>query len=308
MNISQRHYLGEHDKLVIIQLAREFQSDILHVIDLPYRLCSWALDESHNIGLWVDETDRLVAWAVMQTPFWTVDYVYNNRIEVDLHPQILSWVDQRAREAIATPFGHPAWYVNVFAEDHERISLLEQFGYANEVDAGEYSWSKVWMQLEKRINIPPPILPDGFILRPLAGESEVEAYVELHQQVFETKNMTLEWRLRTLHQPEYIPDLDMVIIAPDGKMVAFCIGWLSPSPGGGYIGQIEPLGSHPAYRKNNLGKAVLKETLYRLQENGARSVFIETDSYRCPALRLYQGVGFEVTRRVLIYRKDYNHA
>jgi mycothiol synthase len=306
--ISQKPYTGQDDQLEMLNLARQFQADTLHVIDLPYRLSSWALDDPLNIGLWFDESHHLIAWAVMQTPFWTIDYMFNPHLETELHHQILAWADQRALNLITTPYGHPSWFVNVFADLPERKSALEQVGFASQENAGEDSCSTVWMERKPAIKIPPPILPAGFTIRSLAGESEAEAYVELHQQVFETKNMTLEWRLRTLGHADYHPDLDVVCIEPGGTIVAFCIGWLFPIPGGGFLGQIEPLGCHSSYRKNALGKAVLRETLRRMRAHGAERIFVETDNYRTPALRLYESVGFQVAREVLSYRKDYNHA
>jgi ribosomal protein S18 acetylase RimI-like enzyme len=45
--------------------------------------------------------------------------------------------------------------------------------------------------------------------------------------------------------------------------------------------------------------------LRRLQAAGAKRVCVETDSYRNPALELYEAVGFRVAREVLVYRKDY---
>jgi len=50
----------------------------------------------------------------------------------------------------------------------------------------------------------------------------------------------------------------------------------------------------------------LCETLRRLQQDGADSIFVETDNYRNTAFRLYQSVVFRVIREVLVYRKDYN--
>lgn len=90
MKISQRNYCGEADKSEMMALALSLQGETLHVIDLPYRLSSWALDDPDNISLWVDENNRMVAWAVMQTPFWTIDYVCRQDGEMDLHQQILA--------------------------------------------------------------------------------------------------------------------------------------------------------------------------------------------------------------------------
>jgi mycothiol synthase len=139
----------------------------------------------------------------------------------------------------------------------------------------------------------------------LAGENEVEAYVQLHRAVFESKNMTAEWRTRTLRRPEYLPDLDLVAVAPDGRLAALCVCWLdkeSEKPSG----QIEPLGVHQDFRKSGLGRAILSEGLRRLYLCGADRVYVETDKYRNAALGLYEAVGFRVIRDVLVYRKDYD--
>jgi len=61
----------------------------------------------------------------------------------------------------------------------------------------------------------------------VAGASEVQDYVELHRAVFESTNMTHAWRARTLGCLGYLHDLDLVAVAPDGRLAAFCIGWLS---------------------------------------------------------------------------------
>jgi len=62
---------GETERM--IALARADASASFHVLDLPYRLASWALDEPRNAALWEDEHGHLVAWAVLQTPFWAID-------------------------------------------------------------------------------------------------------------------------------------------------------------------------------------------------------------------------------------------
>ena len=44
-------------------LAQAFPAENLHVVDLPYRLSSWALDDPDNVGLWLNEHGELRAWA-----------------------------------------------------------------------------------------------------------------------------------------------------------------------------------------------------------------------------------------------------
>ena len=136
---------------------------------------------------------------------------------------------------------------------------------------------------------PSPILPCPLALQsaPWPARNEVDAYVELHQAVFGSKNMTPAWRARTLARPEYRPDLDLVAVAPDGRLAAFCICWLNRGPGGEVSGQVEPLGVHADFRRQGLGRTILVEGLRRLQEHGAASVAVETDNYRDAAFALY---------------------
>ena len=108
MSITLRNYCTEQDKLAMIALARSLRQESLHVTDLPYRLSSWALDDPANVALWEDERNRLLAWAVMQTPFWSVDCVYQSFPDLGLHQQILAWADQRARETAGSDYGHRA--------------------------------------------------------------------------------------------------------------------------------------------------------------------------------------------------------
>jgi hypothetical protein len=84
--------------------------------------------------------------------------------------------------------------VNVFAHQTERIGNLEAAGFASQADVGDDSWSKVLMLRPKGASLPATALPEGFTIRPLAGEAEVEAYVALHRAVFGSENMTVAWR------------------------------------------------------------------------------------------------------------------
>ncbi len=103
--------------------------------------------------------------------------------------------------------------------------------------------------------MPEAPLPPGFHIRPLAGAGEIDAYVALHQAVFQSKSMNSEWRQRTLQRAEYEPDLDLVVEAPNGQLAAFCIGWLDRSRAYGKpAGQIEPMGVHADFTNTDWAK------------------------------------------------------
>ncbi len=83
-------------------------SEHLHVVDLPYRFCSWAFDQPANCSLWEDADGRVVAWAVFQSPFWSIDYAIHPLAPPNTLHTILAWVDQHARAIQGTAFARPS--------------------------------------------------------------------------------------------------------------------------------------------------------------------------------------------------------
>lgn len=306
MTTAQRAFSGEADLRAMADLVHRFPAGNLRAVDLPYRLSSWAFDDPANVGLWTGADGQLLGWAVLQTPFWAIDYATHPDAGASLRREILAWADRRAREALNTSSGQPAWFVEILADQSAQIRDLEDAEFANQADMGEDSWSKVLMECPAAMPVAAAALPAGFVVRPLAGEREVDAYVELHRAVFETRNMTSEWRARTLQRPEYVPDLDLVAVAPDGSLAAFCICWLHRQANGTAIGQIEPMGVRAEHRRQGLGHAILAEGLRRLRCHGADPIYVETDNYRGAALELYESAGFQVIQNVWVYGKDYS--
>lgn len=286
------------------ELVRKFPAENIHVVDLPYRLSSWSFDYPENIRLWSDEHGQLLAWAILQVPFWKIDYAYHPEFQNTLHPQILRWADEQAGKIVGTASGHPAWFVAALASQSDRIRDLEALGFTSQENVRENSWTQVLMEHSMQIPAERHVA-DGFQIRPLMGAGELDAYVDLHRAVFESKNMTVEWRKRILQRPEYIPDLDLVAVAPDGQLAAFCICWLAEDEYGKISGQIEPLGVHTGYRRQGLGQAILSEGLKRLRSKGARQIFVQTDHYRDAAFKLYESAGFRVSKNIIMYRKNY---
>ncbi len=301
MQTRSRAFAGRIDLAAMTALAVQFPNDNLHVVDLPYRLASWALDDPGNVALWFDSRERLAAWAVLQAPFWEMDIATRPDAEADLFPRALEWAQAKARAARGTTHERPSWYVHVFGDQTERLRALESAGFACQADVGEDSWSRVLLQRTGAVPAQEPT-PPGFTIRPLAGAAEVDAYVDVHRAAFETKNMTPAWRSRTLTAAHHLSEADLVAVTQDGSLAGFCVGWLLL--GESALGQIEPLGVLWDHRELGLGAALLTECVRRLMARGAAAVLVETDTYRTPALGLYESAGFEVVRDVLIYRED----
>lgn len=301
----ERPYQGTADLSAMRVLANAYPDRNVHSADLPYRFSSWALDRSENARLWEDEAGQLLAWAVLQAPFWMIDLSLHPKADPGLLDEILAWADHQARSRVNTPFGRPSWFIPVFSDAPERIERIEAAGFASQANVGPDSWTQVLLSNPLGRAVPEAPVPDGFHIRPLQGRSEAKLYTFLHRSVFESTNMTHDWRLRTLLQQSYQAETDLVAVAPDGRLAAFCIGWLNKDAVEGITGQIEPLGVEAQYRGSGLGQAILSECLRRMERLGAQKVLVETDGFRGPALRMYESTGFLKQRDVLIFRKDY---
>lgn len=294
----------------MLRLTWEHPVGHAHVIDLPYRLASWALNNPGNVGLWEDASGQLVAWAVLQTPFWTVDYALHPAAPPDAFATLLTWVDGQAPALLNTQYGHPTWFVALTGEQAARRRDLAEAGYVAQ-DTGDEAWSQVTFALADGVALPPCPLKEGFTLRPLGGEGEAAAYVALHREVFGTENMTVDWRNAVLRQFAYRPDLDLVIADAGGELVAFCIGWLGHLPAADgerstVVGHIEPIGVRQDVRNRGLAWSILAEEVRRLRAQGAGRVLVQTDNYRDRAYAFYQAAGFQVVENITIFRKEFH--
>jgi predicted N-acetyltransferase YhbS len=117
--------------------------------------------------------------------------------------------------------------------------------------------------------IPAPQLPDGFTIRHVAGEHEVEQLVELHRAAFGTENMTTTYRLAMMRVPEYDRTLDLLAVAPDGKLAAFCVGYVSEAENRlseQKLGWLDPVGTRPEFQRQGLARSLLLTGLHLLKE------------------------------------------
>lgn len=303
MHFSMRPLTGPRDVQRVYAFAQAFPADLFHVVDLPYRLCSPSAQEPGHSWLWEDEQGDLRGFAIVQLPWLTIDYAVHPAARAEgLEETILAWALERWPQVMAAHGLSYSLFLEAREDQTERIALLERLGFVRD------DWHTLHMSQPLSGSIPTVQTPEGFTIRPLAGEAEVAGYVALHRAAFGSTNMTADWRARTLQAPQYIPALDLVAVAPDGSLAAFCICWLSQrghDENGSNTGQIEPMGVRPDLQRRGLGRAILLEGLRRLQAHGATTALIDSDGENDPSHGLYEAVGFRVATTIRKYRRDF---
>lgn len=248
-----------------------------------------------SIRLWLDGAG-LVAIA------WVDDY---NNLVFDLHPrgdspqlerEIVAWGLAIMRKRNAKMGETNTLDASCQAANLARIALLERSGFQrDEVRSLHYARS-----LEDQL--PECPLPPGFDLRAARGEGEVDALVALHRAAFGTENMTVEERLAIMRAPNYVPDLDLLVTAPDGELCAFCICGIDEP--GGEVGYTDPIGVHPGYQGRGLGKAVVGAGLRLLRERGVKRVEVGTSSQNQAMQRLAGSMGFGLVSESVWFSKE----
>jgi ribosomal protein S18 acetylase RimI-like enzyme len=181
------------------------------------------------------------------------------------------------------------------AADPYRIQMLLEHGFLSQ--------DVRTLRYERSLDVPIPScpLPQGFWIRHARGEAEVERLVALHRSAFGTENMTIEQRLAIMRAPQYVAELDLLVVSPSGELAAFCIcGFEDVEHGRGYT---DPLGTAAPFQRMGLGTAILAEGLRRLKSAGARKAGLGTSSENAGMRRLAEGLGFRCISKRLWFSK-----
>jgi ribosomal protein S18 acetylase RimI-like enzyme len=121
------------------------------------------------------------------------------------------------------------------------------------------------------------------------GEEDAEARAAVQRAAFESTFMTADRHARVRATPTYRPELDIIVVAPDGSFAAFALIWLDER---NRLGVFEPLGVAVSHQRRGLGRAIMVEGMRRLAGLGARVACVETGVEEEPARRLYEATGF----------------
>jgi GNAT superfamily N-acetyltransferase len=294
--LHMRPYRDEKDYWRLRALLREtlplneYHLRNWHVARLDY--WRWHVIENCHLSdevaqvtfLWESDATQLA--AVLHT---------DGRGEVcfEIHPDhytstLLEDMLAAAEEHLAIVGGDAQRRLRVWCSAHrnEQETLLRERGYQKVSGAESIR--------RRRLDLPIPdvSLLSGYIVRSLGEECELPArswasWKAFHPDESDERYAGWEWYRNIQKQPLYRRDLDLVAVAPGGELAAFCTIWYDDAT---RTGQLEPVGTHPAYQRRGLSKAVMCEGLRRLRRMGATIAYV--GSYSPAAHAAYEAVGF----------------
>ena len=313
----ERAYTGPADLPAVVGLLN--LCDIVDQLEEHYtvenfgtELTDPTVDPAHDLRLWEDAAGRLVGFGQL----WLLGGTHglDGRLYWYIHPDVrgsgiedavCAWAATRTAAAGqarggGTHLSSPAGEHNAYHR-----ATLEAHGF---------TVVRYFFQLARALAgpLPTPELPPGYTLRPLTGEAELAAWMEMHRETFvdhwNYHPLPLERRQHWMADPHYRAAGDLVIVAPDGTLAAFCLCGIDPeanAQSGRNEGWIQLLGVRRGFRKRGLGRAALLAGLRYLQGAGAETALLDVDAANpTGALRLYEGAGFTRRRTDLRYNKS----
>lgn len=252
------------------------------------------------IYLWDDplQPGRLHGWALISPGGVDID-VYaqpelrGSQIALDMY----TWTEERA---ISIAHDSHKSTVNVVWIWHDDDTLGKYFRLRG------YQLKRGYVYLERSLDDIPSHakIPGGFTVRSCMGVPEVTARARAQYGSFGSSaafDLYLKRFTNFMHSPVYDHELDVVTVALDGQIGAFCIVWVDPVNRSGHF---EPVGTHPDYQRKGLGRAVMVEGLRKLQVAGMNTADVVAFEDNLAAIKLYESVGFKVINRLGIYEKD----
>lgn len=242
-----------------------------------------------------DGTHRLDAWAWVRLPFsvartdGSVGTSPSANLTWQVHPdhperldEILDWYAEQAAGLDR--------YVIPQDADAAMLARLPAQGYTlDEEGAGD---DGDWHQCNRRslASLLDPVLPAGFRFRS-AADVGPEAATRAHIDAWHPSSFPATGMAGVQGTWPYRADLHVLVEAPDATLAAAAIIWFDPVS---RTAEFEPVGTHPAYRRQGLATVLLWHGMHKARQAGADTMLVAcVGAAAHPAARdLYYGVGF----------------
>jgi GNAT superfamily N-acetyltransferase len=259
----------------------------------------WGKGHARDGGTWPRRLwfsgDALVAWGWAYLPRQvrrsdgSVTDVTGAYLGYQVHPghaalvdEVIGWYDAAAAglERTVSPSGA------------DEFALKRWAAHGYQTDPASLGDTGSWTQLNERdlTEVERPVLPNGFRFR-TADEAGAQAAVQAHVDAWAPTTYTAEGYEGVRQTAPYRGDLHVLVQAPDGTMASSTIMWLDEA---NRTAEFEPVGTHPGYRRQGLGTAVLLHGMHLAREAGATHMTVAClGAAGHPRARgLYYGVGF----------------
>jgi mycothiol synthase len=252
------------------------------------------LDSFPERPIWVWEDSGKIIGAVHAeydgSAFFQLSPYYSQ-----LEPNMLAWAEQHLAVSKDEELSLEVW---AYEGDKRRNAIFAASGFKQ---------SPFFMNNRRREDnqqtIPVAPMPIGFEIRC------VERSHEDCTQIAALLNAAFH---RDFHQPEeyanfqsaphYQPELDLVAVASDGRIVANAQVTIVPENA---YAEFEPICTHPDYQHRGIARSLMAEGLRMLRTRGIKTAYVDAASDNPVSNALYEQMGFTDVKRLFLWKKTW---
>lgn len=289
--MEQRSYQGASD-IALLQAfnaaanARTGGCGYVQPGDIPHMLFSGnkLFDPAEVMRIW-EEDGAVKAWTLTSVTHKGFDAEIDPDLrDTPFEREVVGYAEARTVELMRRhQIKSDKLYLLVHRCDAVRQRLLTEMGWSGD---GEPPWVVNRMTLAERAE---PALPEGFKIRSVRGVEEAAAVAGVHVASFGS-TWTEEMYRRLMNSPGYAAERELVVEAADGTLAAFTVTWHDPV---NRTGLFEPVGTHKAYRRMGLGRALLLTGMARMAAAGMEYAVVVNEGKNEASQGLYRACGFQ---------------
>jgi predicted N-acetyltransferase YhbS len=237
----------------------------------------------HSTGVWENQSGDLVAVVNIEHADrshggWGEAFLQRHPDYGFVLPDMLDFAEDRLRNRERNLLTIP-----IYDHDEGFQDMVRARGYQRD---GQYTlWDSVYTV---RDQLADSKLPEGYRLQSMADDNDLERRRKAFGLGFNHLDPN-DWPSLLSNQelqkaPDYRPELDLYVVAPDGEFASFCIAWWDER---NRIASLEPVATVAEHRRQGLARAVVLEAIRRVAALGAERVFVGSDQ------AFYLSIGFE---------------
>jgi mycothiol synthase len=301
--LTSRSYSGPADLPAMTDLAARLRAAGQKVYPIAADLYEELSDPDvqATVCLWEGGNAQLVGFAYVSQYQNLVDVFDQRAMTPAIETEMVAWAVAAAQLRNQELGEERSLDASSLDSDLPRLGFLRRHGFEQSAE------DSILMARSLGQPIPVPVVPPGFVIRPMKGETEVEAYVALHRAAFGTENMSVAYRRVIMSAPSFIPELDLVAVAPSGELAAFCVCQVfpddTPRAGGQKEGWTDPVGTRPSYQRLGLAKALILTGMHLLKGRGIDTALLGTSSENIAMQRTAEALDFRTASRTLMFSR-----
>jgi mycothiol synthase len=294
MKLSMRLYNDNEDYWRIREFLRQVML-LNNRRDLSWHVTRWddlfwsikpefeRITLEETVFIWETESGQIAAVLHPEDRGCVFLQIHLHFCTSELEEEMLVTAEKHLTSATLDRDGKPRLWVSADSQDKTLQEVLTQRGFQR-MDLKEYKH-------RRSLDEPLPDVPatPGYAIRALGDGLELLercyamglGFRKDDANAARAKRDHPEWYHSLQSAPLYRRDLDLIVVASDGSISAFCTIWFDDVT---RTACFEPIATVPTHQRRGLARAMMVEGMHRLKHMGCKVAFVSGSSKAANAL------------------------